>query len=110
MRRAQRLLYLAARDRLTGLYNRGYFDRALRSAVQRVGRDDQPLSLAVLDVDHFKEVNDKLGHQNGDQMLVALANHMRTHVRGEDIHCRMGGEEFVIVMPETDMAVAAVVA
>ena len=65
VRRAQRLLYLASRDRLTGLFNRGHFDRALRAAMESASRSGQPLSLAILDLDHFKQVNDVLRARGG---------------------------------------------
>ncbi|MCU0621817.1 MAG: GGDEF domain-containing protein [Gemmatimonadales bacterium] len=101
VRRAQRLLYLAARDRLTGLYNRGHFDRALRAALERAGRDGQPLSLAILDVDHFKRINDVHGHGVGDRALVELAERLDRSMRRTDLVARYGGEEFVILMPAT---------
>jgi len=101
VRRAQRLLYLAARDRLTGLYNRGHFDRALRAALERVGRDGQPLSLAILDVDHFKRVNDVYGHVVGDRALREVADRLGRSMRRTDLVARYGGEEFVILLPGT---------
>jgi diguanylate cyclase (GGDEF)-like protein len=101
VRRAQRLLYLAARDRLTGLYNRGHFDRALSAAIDRVGRDGQPLSLAILDVDHFKRVNDVHGHLVGDRALQAIAERLGRSMRRTDLVARYGGEEFVILLPGT---------
>src|SRR4029453_15159558 len=70
VRRAQRLLYLASPDPLTGLFNRGYFDLALGTAMETAARSGQPLSLAILDIDHFKRINDIHGHTMGDRALV----------------------------------------
>lgn len=101
VRRAQRLLYLASRDRLTGLFNRGHFDRALVAAMDQTLRDEAPLSLALIDVDHFKQVNDVHGHAVGDRVLEQLADVMSRSMRRTDIVARYGGEEFVILLPNT---------
>jgi len=101
VRRAQRLLYLAARDRLTGLYNRGHFDRTLAAAMEATTRDRQPLSLAILDIDHFKQINDVYGHALGDRALIEVANLLARAMRRTDMVARYGGEEFVILMPGT---------
>lgn len=101
VRRAQRLLYLASRDRLTGLFNRGHFDRALISAMDQSTRDKAPLSLALIDVDHFKQVNDVHGHAVGDRVLEQLADVMSRSMRRTDVVARYGGEEFVILLPNT---------
>ncbi len=101
VRRAQRLLYLAARDRLTGLFNRGHFDRALASAMEGSSRDGQPLSLAILDLDHFKQINDVYGHALGDRALCEVALRLARAMRRTDMVARYGGEEFVILMPGT---------
>ena len=101
VRRAQRLLYLAARDRLTGLYNRGHLDRALTAALDASARDGQPLSLAILDIDHFKQVNDIYGHALGDRALIEVANLLSRAMRRTDMVARYGGEEFVVLMPGT---------
>jgi len=101
VRRAQRLLYLAARDRLTGLYNRGHFDRTLAAAMEATTRDRHPLSLAILDVDHFKQINDVYGHALGDRALIEVANLLARAMRRTDMVARYGGEEFVILMPGT---------
>ncbi|HEX5635192.1 MAG TPA: GGDEF domain-containing protein, partial [Gemmatimonadales bacterium] len=106
VRRAQRLLYLAARDRLTGLYNRGHLDRALRAAMERAGRDELPLSIAILDVDHFKRINDIHGHAAGDQTLREMAERLTRGMRRTDLVARYGGEEFVILMPNTPLEAA----
>jgi diguanylate cyclase (GGDEF)-like protein len=101
VRRAQRLLYLASRDRLTGLFNRGHFDRALGAAVESAGRSGQPLSLAILDVDHFKQINDLHGHATGDRTLCLVAEWLERAMRRTDMVARYGGEEFVILLPGT---------
>ena len=108
VRRAQRLLYLASRDRLTGLFNRGHFDRALAAAMDGSARDGQPLSLALLDIDHFKQINDDHGHALGDRALRQVADLLTRAMRRTDMVARYGGEEFVILMPGTtrDLALA----
>lgn len=110
VRRAQRLLYLASRDRLTGLFNRGHFDRTLVGSMDSAARDGQPLSLALLDIDHFKLVNDTHGHALGDRVLVQMADLLTRAMRRTDMVARYGGEEFVILMPGTrrDAALSAV--
>ncbi len=99
--RAQRLLHLGARDRLTGLYNRGHFDRALQLEFARSGRYQHPIALAILDIDHFKQVNDDFGHPIGDRVLRAIADRLAAGVRRTDLVARYGGEEFVVLFPET---------
>lgn len=101
VRRAQRLLYLASRDRLTGLFNRGHFDRTLAGAMETTARDGQPLSLALLDIDHFKQINDVHGHALGDHTLREVAHRLARAMRRTDMVARYGGEEFVILMPGT---------
>ncbi|MBL8977489.1 MAG: GGDEF domain-containing protein [Gemmatimonadetes bacterium] len=101
VRRAQRLLYLASRDRLTGLFNRGHLDRALGVALENAARSGQPLSLAILDIDHFKQINDVHGHAHGDRALIQVAQFLVRAMRRTDIVARYGGEEFVILMPGT---------
>ena len=110
VRRAQRLLYLASRDRLTGLFNRGHFDRTLVGTMDSAARDEQPLSLAMIDIDHFKQVNDNYGHALGDRVLVQMADRLARATRRTDVVARYGGEEFVILMPGTsrDAALSAV--
>lgn len=108
VRRAQRLLHLAARDRLTGVYNRGQFDLALAREMEVSRRRQEPLSVGVLDLDHFKQVNDTLGHAAGDQVLIAVASRLSGGIRATDVLARYGGEEFVVLFPGTDRNAAAV--
>jgi two-component system cell cycle response regulator len=108
VRRAQRLLHLAARDRLTGVYNRGQFDAALEFEVGRALRMGHELSVAVIDLDHFKSVNDTFGHAAGDRVLVEVAARLASSMRATDMVARYGGEEFVVLFPQTSRAAAAV--
>lgn len=90
---------LAIRDPLTGLYNRRYLDETLEREVSRARRESIPLSLVMLDIDHFKRVNDQFGHQVGDEVLKTLAGVLQRDTRAEDVACRYGGEEFLILLP-----------
>ncbi|MGE5073921.1 MAG: GGDEF domain-containing protein, partial [Anaerolineae bacterium] len=96
----------AVRDALTGLYNRRYLDETLEREFSRARRAAYPISVIMMDVDRFKKVNDTYGHKAGDRVLRALGEIIRVHVRSGDIPCRFGGEEFVIVMPETSLETA----
>lgn len=89
------------RDPLTGLYNRRYLEENTQRELQRCQRRGLPLSVIMLDVDHFKRFNDEHGHTAGDALLTAIAQTLQAHTRDEDIVCRYGGEEFTVVMPET---------
>ncbi len=106
VRRAQQLLYLASRDRLTGLFNRGHFDRVLEMAINSAAREGRPLALALLDIDHFKQINDQHGHDLGDQALRQVAALLSGAMRRTDVVARYGGEEFVVLMPGTTTAIA----
>ncbi|MBT9368278.1 PleD family two-component system response regulator [Rhizobium sp. CSW-27] len=101
---------LAVTDALTGLSNRRYLDSHLRTLFNRAASRTRPLSVCITDIDRFKQVNDTYGHDAGDEVLREFARRIRSTVRGADLACRYGGEEFVVVMPETDAATAAVVA
>jgi two-component system cell cycle response regulator len=100
----------AITDGLTGLHNRRYMESHLGKLVEQAGSRGKPLAVLVLDIDFFKSINDNHGHDCGDDVLREFAIRVRKSIRGIDLACRMGGEEFVVVMPETDMAVAATVA
>jgi len=93
---------LAAQDPLTGRFNRRHFMVLAKQELQRVARYGRPMSLMMLDIDHFKNFNDQYGHPAGDQVLYALVNLCQKVLRNVDILARYGGEEFVILMPETD--------
>jgi diguanylate cyclase (GGDEF)-like protein len=108
VRRAQRLLHLAARDRLTGVYNRGQFDVALEFEVGRAMRMGHELAIAVLDLDRFKSINDTFGHAAGDRVLVEVAARLASSMRASDMIARYGGEEFAVLFPQTNRAAAAV--
>jgi len=101
---------MAITDALTGLYNRRYMETHLASAVDQAQARGKPLALLLLDVDHFKLINDTYGHDAGDEVLREFAIRLRKSIRGIDLACRYGGEEFVVVMPETESDVAATVA
>jgi diguanylate cyclase (GGDEF)-like protein len=93
---------LSITDGLTGLWNYRYFTMTIGKEIERAARFGRPLALLLLDLDHFKLVNDVYGHQRGDAVLVELAGRVRAQVRDVDTVARYGGEEFVVVLPETD--------
>ena len=95
------------RDPLTGLFNRRYMDETLVREIARAARENIPLSVAMVDIDHFKRFNDTYGHEGGDVLLGAFGKLLVKHARSEDIVCRYGGEEFVIILPGADLGVAA---
>ncbi len=101
---------LAVTDSLTGLHNRRYLDSHLQSLFDRAVARGRPLSVLMADLDRFKTINDTHGHDAGDQVLKEFANRLRKSVRGMDLACRYGGEEFVVVMPDTDPETANIVA
>ncbi|HEY2229416.1 MAG TPA: PleD family two-component system response regulator [Xanthobacteraceae bacterium] len=101
---------MAITDALTGLYNRRYMETHVGTLVDQALTRNKPLSVLILDIDYFKSINDTHGHDAGDDVLQDFAIRIRKSIRGIDLACRYGGEEFVVVMPETDMAVATMVA
>jgi two-component system cell cycle response regulator len=101
---------LAVTDPLTGLYNRRYLDNHLNVLFNRSMARGRPLSVLITDIDRFKHVNDTYGHDGGDEVLREFANRVRSTIRGADLACRYGGEEFVVVMPDTSPEIAAAVA
>jgi two-component system cell cycle response regulator len=106
----QQTIELAVTDGLTGLHNRRYFDTHLKLLMDRAAARGRPLSICMTDIDRFKQVNDTYGHDVGDEVLREFANRIRTTVRGADLACRFGGEEFIVVMPDTSAEMAAGVA
>lgn len=106
----QMLAQRAQIDGLTGLWNRTYFDKRWHEEFSRCQRHGHALSMAFLDIDHFKSVNDNYGHPMGDQVLQTIARILQqSTTRESDLACRYGGEEFVVVMPDTNAIEAAVV-
>ena len=101
---------LVATDALTGLYNFRHFRTMLQNEMDRSKRSGIPTSLAMVDLDHFKRVNDKYGHEVGNQALQHLAGILLSEVRTTDIVCRYGGEEFAMIFPETHLNLAVKVA
>lgn len=93
----------ALTDGLTGIANRKAFDMQLREGMMHAMEDGQPLSLLLLDIDHFKKFNDTYGHQIGDQVIRLMAESLRRNVKGQDTAARYGGEEFAIVLPSTSL-------
>jgi diguanylate cyclase (GGDEF)-like protein len=102
-----RLKEQAIRDPLTGLYNRRYLDDTLERELSRAKREGYPLSLTMIDLDYFKQVNDTYGHKAGDEVLIALGELLQTQAREGDIPYRYGGEEFVLVLPRMTLEVAS---
>jgi len=100
---------MAATDPLTGLYNRREYEILFRHEIERARRFDAPLSVCIADLDHFKDVNDTYGHEAGDEVLRRAADLIRKNVRTMDIIGRLGGEEFIILLPEAAGADAVVV-
>jgi diguanylate cyclase (GGDEF)-like protein len=92
---------LSMRDELTGAYNRRYFNEKLEDELNRCGRNSRPFSIAVIDIDFFKNINDTYGHQVGDYILVQLVRVLQARLRKSDFVARLGGEEFVLLLPET---------
>jgi diguanylate cyclase (GGDEF)-like protein len=95
----QRLEELASIDPLTGASNRRHFLEQAKAEISRAKRQGLPLSVIMLDIDFFKSINDRFGHETGDQVLVALAATIHATLRGGDIFARMGGEEFIVMLP-----------
>jgi diguanylate cyclase len=94
------------RDPLTSLFNRRYMEESLERELRRAIRKKLPLAVVMVDVDHFKRFNDSFGHEAGDEVLRELARLLQSRLRAEDIACRYGGEEFVLILPEASLEVA----
>jgi diguanylate cyclase (GGDEF)-like protein len=106
----ERLRDWAIRDGLTGLFNHRHFQELLRTEFARAGRYGQALACLMVDLDHFKQINDTYGHPFGDEVLKQVANTLVAEARKVDVVARYGGEEFVLVLPNTDLAGARIVA
>ncbi|MCM8770040.1 MAG: sensor domain-containing diguanylate cyclase, partial [Candidatus Omnitrophica bacterium] len=91
------------RDLLTGLYNRRYLEETMAREILRAARRKSTLAVVMIDIDHFKQFNDLYGHGAGDELLGQLGHFFRTRIRGSDIACRYGGEEFTLVMPDAGL-------
>jgi diguanylate cyclase (GGDEF)-like protein len=96
----------AMRDVLTGLFNRRYMEETLERELRRAVREQGPLGIIMLDLDHFKQLNDTFGHEAGDTVLRALGHCMQELTRGYDIACRYGGEEFTLILPAAPLPVS----
>ena len=101
---------LAEKDSLTRLYNHGAFHEKLAIELERANRYVRPMAVIMLDLDHFKEINDRYGHTTGDRVLALVAGALSAHLRKTDIAARYGGDEFAVILPETDLSSAAVIA
>jgi diguanylate cyclase (GGDEF)-like protein len=101
---AAELAEQAVRDPLTGLYNRRFFDAALLQHIETARRYERELSLVLFDLDHFKKVNDTCGHEAGDAVLKTFAGLLQETARKADIICRIGGDEFAVILPETEFS------
>jgi two-component system, cell cycle response regulator len=104
VQRTQELFTTSRTDVLTGLYNRRHLEDQLRIGIATAVRRDEPIGVLLFDVDHFKAVNDTYGHQAGDEVLVELARRIQAELRAGDIAGRWGGEEFLVVLPNTGLA------
>jgi diguanylate cyclase (GGDEF)-like protein len=93
----------SARDSLTGLFNRRYMEESLDREIRRAAREGYGMGLLMADLDHFKQLNDTFGHAAGDDVLRRVGQFLGTAVRGEDIACRFGGEEFVVILPKASL-------
>ncbi len=99
------LMQQATHDPLTGLFNRRYMEDTLEREIRRVQRKQAPLGVIMVDLDHFKRFNDTFGHEAGDTLLQAVGNFLQTNIRQEDIACRFGGEEFILILPEASVEI-----
>jgi len=106
----KRLEEASRRDGLTGLYNRRSFDERLFEEISRAQRYETPLSLVMIDLDHFKAINDNFGHVVGDEVLIDVAKRLDVRVRAGEVAVRFGGDEFAIILPNTDVEGAEVLA
>jgi diguanylate cyclase (GGDEF)-like protein len=105
----EKMVSLSFTDAMTGLYNRRFFDKALSQELSRCQRYSRHCSLLLIDIDHFKRVNDTYGHDSGDEIIQQVASILQNNIRGLDVVARVGGEEFAIILPETEPQNVAVV-
>jgi diguanylate cyclase (GGDEF)-like protein len=98
----KRIMFYAYKDPLTGLYNRRYFYEKLESDLKMLNRSNSNLSLCIIDIDHFKKVNDRYGHLAGDKLLTRVSKILKANSREIDTIARWGGEEFAVILPDTD--------
>jgi diguanylate cyclase (GGDEF)-like protein len=103
VRNADEMAELAMKDTLTGIYNRRHFMAGLDSEWKRFRRYERPLSVLLLDIDHFKSINDRFGHDVGDQVIITVARLCASKTRDSDVAARIGGEEFAVMLPETNL-------
>jgi diguanylate cyclase (GGDEF)-like protein len=108
LRRRESLRDQSIRDPLTGLFNRRFMQESLDRERQRARRKTRPLCVIFIDIDHFKRFNDVFGHDAGDTILRSFADLLRSFFRGDDVICRYGGEEFALILPESNEQDAAI--
>jgi diguanylate cyclase (GGDEF)-like protein len=106
----QKVEHSSRHDSLTSVYNRGQFDLDIKEEIDRYERNKRAFSLLIMDIDHFKKVNDSLGHAEGDRVLKKMAGTVRQCIRKTDFFYRIGGEEFAVLSPETDRESALLLA
>ena len=99
----EKLKFLATTDFLTEIYNRRFFDESLNNEIEKAQRYNSSLSFIMFDIDYFKNINDTFGHNVGDKVLISLTKLIKENIRKIDIFSRIGGEEFVIILPNTDL-------
>jgi diguanylate cyclase (GGDEF)-like protein len=104
------LKYIGLTDSLTGVYNRRYIDRRLLEEIARARRQNYPVSVMYIDIDHFKRVNDSVGHQGGDEVLREVCHRIKAELRQSDALARFGGEEFVVLLIDAPLESATMVA
>jgi len=103
LRLSEKLRHQSIRDPLTGLFNRRYMEESLERELRRGVRNNELVALLMIDIDHFKQFNDTFGHQAGDTLLREFGTFLRQRTRGQDVACRFGGEEFVIILTASSL-------
>jgi diguanylate cyclase (GGDEF)-like protein len=103
LRLSEKLRHQSIRDPLTGLFNRRYMEESLERELRRAVRNNELVALLMIDIDHFKQFNDTFGHQAGDTLLREFGTFLRQRTRGQDVACRFGGEEFVIILTASSL-------